>query len=54
MANSGGLLNSLVGKTLGDDDIDNFIDSYSKGLSRVVARHKALRQGGARGSNTFE
>ena len=44
MASSGGLLNSLVGKTLGDDEIDNFIDIYARNISKMVQRHKALRQ----------
>ena len=36
MASSGGLLNSLVGKTHDDDDIDIFIDTYAKGLAKTI------------------
>ena len=36
MASSSGLLNSFIGKTLGDDDIENFIDTYARGLAKVI------------------
>ena len=49
VASSASLTNSLVGKTLGDDEIENYIETYAKNLARLVQRHKVLRQGGGSG-----
>ena len=43
------MTNSLVGKTLGDDEIENYIETYARNLARLVQRHKVLRQVGGAG-----
>jgi len=43
MAGSASLTNSLVGKTLGDEEVEHYIETYAKNLARQVHRHKQLR-----------
>ena len=39
-----GINNSLVGKALGDDEVETYIDTYASSLTKLVQRHKSLRQ----------
>jgi len=39
-----GFVNSLVGKAFGDDEVENYIETYASSLTKLVQKHKALRQ----------
>ena len=40
---AGGIVNSLVGKSLGDDGMERYIETYHENLQKLVQRHKQMR-----------
>ena len=50
---AGGIVNSLVGKTLGDDGMENYIETYQSNLRRIIQKHKGMRGGGLGSATRF-